>query len=170
MNQQRVGASKSDQHCDNLKCNLNKVPIKGTVIVCEYCCNAKKAATYCSDRCMRLDWQARHQFDCEGYHIRQTEVNDNLLQQAEVKNIEKTTPFIKQGVLLSAESVREEQMLASIQLSDLTFEDAKQIGKGSYGTVQLAIHRKSGIRVAVKKIDKRSLTSAKMRETLRREI
>jgi serine/threonine protein kinase len=57
-----------------------------------------------------------------------------------------------------------------MQLSDLTVEDAKQIGKGSYGTVQLATHRKSGIRVAVKKIDKKSLTSAKMRETLRREI
>ena len=58
--------------------------------------------------------------------MRQTELNDkNLLQQAEVKKIEKTTPFIKQGVLLSAESVQEEQMLASMQLSDLVFEDAK---------------------------------------------
>ncbi len=74
---------------------------------------------------MRLDWQARHQFDCEGYQIRQTEVNYNLLRQVEVKKIEKTTPFIKQGDLLSAESVQEEKMLASIRLTDLTFEDAK---------------------------------------------
>ena len=58
-----------------------------------------------------------------------------LLQQEEVKQIEKTTPFIKSGDLLSADVVREEQLLAKMKLSDLTFEDKKQIGKGSYGTV-----------------------------------
>lgn len=61
-------------------------------------------------------------------------------------------------------------MLASIQLSDLQFEETKSIGKGSYGTVQLATHIKSGIRVAVKKIDKKSLKTTKMKDTMRREI
>lgn len=48
--------------------------------------------------------------------------------------IKKTTPFIKQGQLLSSESVREEAVLSQIQLGDLEFEP-KTIGKGSYGVV-----------------------------------
>lgn len=71
--------------------------------------------------------------------------------------------------MLSADAVREEQILAKIKLKDLAFEP-KQIGKGAYGTVSVAMHRPSGIRVAVKKIDKVSLTSAKIRDTLKREI
>jgi serine/threonine protein kinase len=46
----------------------------------------------------------------------------------------------------------------------------KSIGKGSYGIVNLATHVPSGIRVAVKKIEKKSLTSARIKETLKREI
>ena len=79
--------------------------------------------------------------------------NQAMLEQDEVEKIKKTTPFIKQGQLMSADTVREEKMLANIRLHDLEFE-AKQIGKGSYGTVQLALHKPSGIMVAVKKITK----------------
>ena len=50
-------------------------------------------------------------------------------------------------------------MLARIKLSELRFDDVKFIGKGSYGTVSLATHVPSGIKVAVKKIDKASLTN-----------
>lgn len=44
------------------------------------------------------------------------------------------------------------------------------LGKGSYGEVQLAKHGATGIPIAVKKIEKRSLTSNKIKETLIREI
>jgi serine/threonine protein kinase len=54
-------------------------------------------------------------------------------------------------------------------LSELEIEP-EQIGKGAYGTVSKAMHKASGIRVAIKKIDKHSLTSVKIRETLKREI
>ena len=57
-----------------------------------------------------------------------------------------------------------------MQLSDLKFESKKIVGKGSYGTVSVATHKPSGIKVAVKMIDKLSLTSNKLRDTLRREI
>ena len=44
------------------------------------------------------------------------------------------------------------------------------LGKGSYGEVQLAKHRSTGVLVAIKKIEKASLTSSKIKETLIREI
>jgi serine/threonine protein kinase len=66
--------------------------------------------------------------------------------------------------------VREEKLLAAMTLEELSFDDTKAIGKGSYGIVNLATHLPSGIRVAVKKIDKKSLTSSRIKETLRREI
>ena len=53
-----------------------------------------------------------------------------------------------------------------MQLNELKFDNKKSIGKGSYGTVNLATHIPSGIRVAVKKIEKKSMRSAKIRETL----
>jgi len=56
-----------------------------------------------------------------------------------------------------------------MKLEDLEFE-AKQLGKGSYGSVQLAVHKPSGLKVAVKKLDKRMIKTPKMKETLRREI
>ena len=54
-------------------------------------------------------------------------------------------------------------------LEELDFEE-KTLGKGSYGMVQLAVHRPSGVKVAVKKLDKRMIKTPKMKETLRREI
>jgi len=61
-------------------------------------------------------------------------------------------------------------LLANMTLSDLKFTSSKSIGKGSYGTVQVATHVPSGIKVAVKMIEKSTLTNSKIRETLRREI
>ena len=60
-------------------------------------------------------------------------------------------------------------MLANMTLDELEFEN-RQLGKGSYGSVQLALHKPSGVKVAVKKLDKRKITTPKMKETLRREI
>ena len=54
-------------------------------------------------------------------------------------------------------------------LDELEFE-GRQLGKGSYGQVQLALHKPTGVKVAVKKLDKRMIKTPKMRETLRREI
>ena len=54
-------------------------------------------------------------------------------------------------------------------LDELEFE-SKHLGKGSYGSVVLAVHKPSGIKVAVKKLDKRMIKTPKMKETLRREI
>lgn len=56
------------------------------------------------------------------------------LGQDEVTFIHKSTPFIKQGQLLSADAVRDEAILANMKLNELDFEP-KSIGKGSYGTV-----------------------------------
>ena len=55
---------------------------------------------------------------------------------------------------------------------DLDFVTTREanLGKGSYGEVQLAKHRETGMQIAVKKIDKASLTSNKIKETLIREI
>jgi len=55
---------------------------------------------------------------------------------------------------------------------DLEFMQSRDadLGKGSYGTVQLAKHRTTGSLIAVKKIEKASLTSSKIKETLIREI
>jgi serine/threonine protein kinase len=41
------------------------------------------------------------------------------LAQKDVESIEKTTPFIKSGELLSAEAVQEEKLLASMTLDEL---------------------------------------------------
>ena len=55
---------------------------------------------------------------------------------------------------------------------DLEFVKSREadLGKGSYGSVQLAKHIKTGSLIAVKKIEKASLTSSKIKETLIREI
>ena len=62
--------------------------------------------------------------------------------------------------------------MSSITKKDIEFVQSKEanLGKGSYGEVQLAKHIATGMLVAVKKIDKRSLTNSKIKETLIREI
>lgn len=44
------------------------------------------------------------------------------------------------------------------------------LGKGSYGEVELAKHKRSGKKLAVKKIDKMSLANKKIKATLMREV
>ena len=63
----------------------------------------------------------------------------------------------------------DENLLANMKLSELAFEE-KIIGKGSYGSVQLATHIPTGTKVAVKKLDKASIKTPKLQETLNREI
>lgn len=60
-------------------------------------------------------------------------------------------------------------MIGKKDLEFITSREAS-LGKGSYGEVQLARHKQTGILVAVKKIMKNSLTSSKIKETLIREI
>ena len=63
-------------------------------------------------------------------------------------------------------------MLSTMVKKDLDFVQSKEanLGKGSYGEVQLAKHRVTGLKIAVKKIEKKSLTTNKIKETLIREI
>ena len=62
--------------------------------------------------------------------------------------------------------------VGDIQLSDLEFMKAGSslLGKGSYGEVELAKHKRTGMKLAVKKIDKQSLANKKIRATLLREV
>ena len=73
---------------------------------------------------------------------------------------------------LTPEQLKLETILESISKNDLEFINTKEsnLGKGSYGEVTLATHKSTGIKIAVKKIDKGSLNSSKIRETLLREI
>ena len=63
-----------------------------------------------------------------------------------------------------------EHLLANMTLDELEFENSKALGKGSYGSVYKALHKPTGIMVAVKKLDKGMIKTPKMKETLRREI
>jgi len=92
-----------------------------------------------------------------------------------VQRIEASTPFIKEGndeSTLSPEKLKLEKMFQNIQKKDLEFMSSKgaDLGKGSYGEVQLARHKQTQNLIAVKKIQKASLTSSKIKETLIREI
>ena len=63
-------------------------------------------------------------------------------------------------------------MLAAVTIKDLAFDQSKNssLGKGSYGEVAMATHKKLGIPLAIKKIEKKSITSNKIKQTLVREI
>ena len=53
-------------------------------------------------------------------------------------------------------------------VQDLKF--VKTVGTGSYGEVDLMVHKKLGVQLAVKKIDKSSLANKKIKATLMREV
>jgi len=59
-----------------------------------------------------------------------------------------------------------------MRLADIEFVKTGnfELGKGSYGKVQLATHKKTGKKLAIKKIDKLSLANKKIKATLMREV
>ena len=44
------------------------------------------------------------------------------------------------------------------------------LGKGAYGEVEMAVHRRTGTKLAIKKIDKRSIANKKIKSVLMREV
>ena len=52
---------------------------------------------YCSHHCLNQDWQLRHQYECPGRKDALGRKIVNELDPAEVRRIEKSTPFIKTG-------------------------------------------------------------------------
>ena len=115
---------------------------------------------YCSDICRQKDWQIRHQFDCTGKR------NMVRVTEDEVKRIEKNNLFLRKATKTSQQEREREETLSKIKLDELNFE--REIGKGSYGVVQLATHKPTGYKVAVKKLDK--IKNYKIIHIFRREI
>ena len=77
------------------------------------------------------------------------EARDSVLL-SDVQRIEASTPFIKEAndeSLLDPNQLKVDQMLCNITKNDLEFVQTREaaLGKGSYGEVQLAIHKTSGI-------------------------
>lgn len=70
------------------------------------------------------------------------------------------------------EELKVEKMLQVIKKEDFEFEKTRKgnLGKGSFGEVLLATHRASGLKLAIKKVEKHSLKNDKMKQTLIREI
>jgi serine/threonine protein kinase len=102
------------------------------------------------------------------------EARDSVLL-SDVQRIEASTPFIKEAFdesTLTTEQIELERMLSNIAKQDIEFIMTKEanLGKGSYGEVQLARHKTTGVMLAIKKIEKASISSSKIRETLIREI
>lgn len=62
-----------------------------------------------------------------------------------------------------------EEELSRTLLTDLEFVKGS-LGKGAYGEVEMAVHKKIGIKLAIKKVDKRTLVNKKIKTTLMREI
>jgi len=63
-----------------------------------------------------------------------------------VQRIEKTTPFLRDAYdesTMSPEQLQEEKMFSRIAMKDLEFVKCRgsNLGKGSYGEVQLAKHK-----------------------------
>jgi len=77
------------------------------------------------------------------------EARDSVLL-SDVQRIEASTPFIKEAIdesQLTNEQVKLEQMLCNITKNDLEFIQTREanLGKGSYGEVQLSRHKSTGI-------------------------
>ena len=112
-----------------------------------------------------MDYQTTHQFVCK-----QAKGSNVVVINAKlVKEVEKSTPFLKSGSLVASEEVMEESLFASMQLQDLTILK-EPLGKGSYGLVQQAEHKHLGKKFAIKRIDKESLKHARVHEAFLREV
>ena len=101
---------------------------------------------YCSQRCFQQDWFKMHQFECSG---QMPEARDSVLL-SDVQRIEASTPFIKEAndeSSLTPEQLKLENLLCNITQADLEFIQTREanLGKGSYGEVQLAKHKATGI-------------------------
>ena len=77
----------------------------------------------------------------------------------------RSIPYLRFGLeALEAELMR-------TGLSDLQFQKkGGNLGKGAYGEVEMAVHKRTGTKLAIKKIDKRSLANKKIKQTLMREV
>jgi len=77
------------------------------------------------------------------------EARDSVLL-SDVQRIEASTPFIKEAydeTSLTPEQQKLEILLSSITKNDIEFIQTREanLGKGSYGEVQLARHKATGI-------------------------
>ena len=91
------------------------------------------------------------------------------MNESEVRRIEERTPFIKDGYLIDGrDSINAE--MGSITLKDIEFVKSAKLGKGSYGEVEQGILKRTGKKIAIKKIDKSSVANKKIKATLMREV
>ena len=113
---------------------------------------------------MQQDWFSQHQFEC-----RSQAASDIPIQ--EVRRIEESTPFIKDGYLIDGrDSVNAEMGLLSLKDIEFIKNGNRVLGKGSYGEVELGKLKRTGKKVAIKKIDKLSFANKKIKATLMREV
>jgi serine/threonine protein kinase len=64
-----------------------------------------------------------------------------------------------------------EAELERTSLADLEFtKKGGNLGKGAYGEVEMAVHKSLGLKLAIKKIDKRSIANKKIKAVLMREV
>ena len=57
-----------------------------------------------------------------------------------------------------------------MKIEDIELVKRGNLGKGSYGEVELGVHKLSGKQVAIKKIDKGALVNKRIKATLMREV
>ena len=118
--------------CSNLdRCKTDKAVLKKIKgYRCPKCFN--RELWYCSDACRKAHWTATHAAQCKGKSVNSLEGHSIQISQEEARKIEQTSPFLKKGLLLTADQIKEEKMFASIKLSDLKIEK-ESIGRGAYG-------------------------------------
>ena len=103
---------------------------------------------YCWDVCMRQDWFAGHQFECEGIQTK--------FSYDEEKEIEGTTPFLKPGKFISDEDLDQTEQL-SIDMFEFVDGKDKVLGKGAYGQVKLVKKKSNNELYALKIISKNAI-------------
>ena len=75
-------------------------------------------------------------------------------------------------VIINFITMLPDEIYEKMSLKDLDFSKShnSKLGKGSYGEVELVQHKTTGQKLAVKKIDKQSLSNKKIKATLMREV